>query len=251
MQVVDSPGAGGNRLGKAVWLTPLVVGLAAGTLFLAFPEIDLAAARLFHAPETGFVGQRLGWVRALRQAFVVLYFGTIALCLAGLVLTWRGRLQWLRLGRVQWVFLAACLAAGPGLVANLILKDQWGRARPKQIVEFGGTKVFTPPLLPASQCRRNCSFISGEAASTYVTFYAATVLVPQWSVPLVIAGTLGGLATGLVRMSQGAHFLSDVVFAGVFMALTVLLVRALVLRDRRSADPIAPVPIERAPDPQP
>jgi lipid A 4'-phosphatase len=126
-----------------------------------------------------------------------------------------------------------------------------GRARPKQIVEFGGTKVFTPPLLPASQCRRNCSFISGEAASTYVTFYAAAVLVPQWSVPLVIAGTLGGLATGLVRMSQGAHFLSDVVFAGVFMALTVLLVRALVLRDRRSADLIAPVPIERAPDPQP
>jgi membrane-associated phospholipid phosphatase len=32
-------------------------------------------------------------------------------------------------------------------------------------------------------------------------------------------------------MSQGAHFLSDVVFAGVFMALTVLLLRWLILRD--------------------
>jgi len=45
----------------------------------------------------------------------------------------------------------------------------------------------------------------------------------------VIAGTVGGLATGLVRMAQGAHFLSDIVFAGVFMALTVLVVQRLML----------------------
>ena len=32
-------------------------------------------------------------------------------------------------------------------------------------------------------------------------------------------------------MSQGAHFLSDIVFAGVFMALVVLLLRWLLLRE--------------------
>jgi lipid A 4'-phosphatase len=230
MPAIDSPGLGsGARPAGIAWRVAVIAGLAAGALFLAFPQIDLAVARLFHAPEGGFTGQRLGWVRALRQAFVVLYFGTIALTLAGLVLTWRWRPHWLQLGRVHWLFLAACLAAGPGLVANLVLKDQWGRARPKQIVEFGGTKAFTPPLLVASQCPRNCSFVSGEAASTYVTFYAAAALVPQWSVPLVVAGTVGGLATGLVRMAQGAHFLSDVIFAGVFMALLVLALRGLIL----------------------
>jgi lipid A 4'-phosphatase len=234
MPVGDSAGARASRWDRAAWLAPLAVGLAAAVLFLARPEIDLEAARLFHTPETGgFVGQRLGWVRALRQAFVVLYFGTIALTLAGLVLTWRRRPRWLHLGSMQWAFLAVCLAAGPGLVANVVIKDNWGRARPKHVVELGGAKAFTPPLLPAGQCRRNCSFISGEAASTYVTFYAAAALLPQWSVPLVVAGTAGGIATGLVRMSQGAHFLSDVVFAGVFMALTVLLARALMLRDGR------------------
>ena len=221
----------GGRPMWIVWGLPVASGAIAGAVFLAVPEIDLAAARAFHAPDTGFVGRRLGWVEALRQAFVVLYFGTIALCLAGLALTWRARRQWLSLGSRQWLFLAACLAAGPGLVANLVFKDQWGRARPAQIVEFGGAKAFTPPLLIADQCRRNCSFVSGEAASTYVTFYAAAALVPPWSAALAIAGTLGGLAAGLVRMSQGAHFLSDVVFAGVFMALTVLLLRRLILRD--------------------
>ena len=36
---------------------------------------------------------------------------------------------------------------------------------------------------------------------------------------LLAVGTLAGLAVGVVRIAQGAHFLSDIVFAGVFMAL--------------------------------
>jgi lipid A 4'-phosphatase len=222
-----------------LWGLPVATGVAAGAVFLAAPEIDLAAARFFHAPAVGFVGRQLVWVEVLRQAFVVLYFGTIALCLVGLAQIWRGRPRWLRLGKAHWLFLAACLAAGPGLVANLVLKDNWGRARPRHVAEFGGAKAFTPPLVIAGECRRNCSFVSGEASSTYVTLYAAAALVPQWSVALVTIGTVGGLATGLVRMSQGAHFLSDVIFAGVFMALTVLALRALLLRDRVGAGPPA------------
>jgi lipid A 4'-phosphatase len=212
------------------WGLPVATGVAAAAIFLSMPEIDLVVARLFYASDTGFVGHRLVWVHALRWAFIVLYYAILALCLAGLALIWRGRPRWLGLGKMHWLFLAACLAAGPGLVANLILKDQWGRARPRHVVELGGAKVFTPPLVFSDQCPRNCSFVSGEASSTYVTFYAAAVLIPQWSATLVVVGTVGGFATGLVRMSQGGHFLSDVVFAGVFMALTVLLLRRLMLR---------------------
>ena len=245
------PGWRGGGPTWLLWGAPLAIGVVAGGVFLAMPEIDLAVARLFHAPETGFVGRRLVWVELLRQAFVALYFGTIALCLAGLVVIWRGRAQWLGLGRLQWLFLAACLAAGPGLIANLVFKDQWGRARPNRVVELGGTKQFTPPLVMTKQCRRNCSFVSGEASSTYVTFYAAAALFPQWSVALVIAGTVGGLATGLIRMAQGAHFLSDIVFAGVFMALTVLALREMMLRGRLSSRPAAPMAAQPAPDPPP
>jgi lipid A 4'-phosphatase len=228
-------------------MATLAIGIGAGAVFLAMPEIDLAAARLFYAPETGFVGRHLVWLEALRQAFIVLYFGTVALCLVGLISIWRGRPQWLGMDRVRWLFLAACLATGPGLVANLVFKDQWGRARPAQIVEFGGRKQFTPPLVMTDQCRRNCSFVSGEASSTYVTFYAAAALFPQWSAALVIAGTVGGLATGLIRMAQGAHFLSDIVLAGVLMALTVLGLRELMLRGARSE----PSPAQPLPSPRP
>ena len=224
-------GLGAPILPSLAWIVTFAVGGIAGAAFLAVPQIDLAVAHTLYSPETGFVGRDLPGVRALRQVFVVLYFGILALSLAGLALTWLRRHQWLRLGKMHWLFLAACLAAGPGLVANLVLKDQWGRARPRQVVEFGGSKTFTPPLMPSNQCNRNCSFVSGEAASTYVVFYAAAALFPQWSVALVVAGTVGGFLTGLVRMSQGAHFLSDIVFAGVFMALVVLLLRWLLLRE--------------------
>jgi lipid A 4'-phosphatase len=230
MPIADDAQIG--RAGQAwTWLS--VAATLATLLFLGNPDIDLAASRLFYAGNAVFVGQHLAWVDALRDAFRGLFIGAIAFCVAGLLLTWQVRPQWLHLRKLHWVFLAACLAVGPGLVANLILKDHWGRARPRQAVEFGGTKAFTPPLLPARQCPRNCSFVSGEAASTFVVPYALAILIPRWSVVLVTAGTAGGLAAGVVRMAQGAHFLSDVVFAGVFMALVVLLLRALILRDQR------------------
>src|SRR5262249_15881627 len=127
-------GAGGGRVAWALWGLPVAIGVAAGTVFLALPGIGLGAGRPFFEPGRGLVGGRLGWGEALRWGFRVLYFGTIALCLAGLGLSWRARPQWLGLGRRHWLFLAACLAAGPGLIANLVLKDQWGRARPKQTV---------------------------------------------------------------------------------------------------------------------
>ena len=42
---------------------------------------------------------------------------------------------------------------------------------------------------------------------------------------LVILGLVFGSAAGLLRMAQGAHFLSDVLFAGILMAVTAATIR--------------------------
>jgi lipid A 4'-phosphatase len=42
-----------------------------------------------------------------------------------------------------------------------------------------------------------------------------------------------GTLMGIIRMGQGGHFLSDVVFAGLFMALVVLLLRRLLLASEK------------------
>jgi len=221
--------AGASRFLRVFLLSSLALGVVAGVMFLAFPGIDLAVSRTFYSGSRGFAGQSAVLVVGLRIVFVIVFWLCVAAAAAGLWMTRDRKRAWRRLTFPQWLFLAICLAMGPGVVANLMLKDHWGRARPRQVVEFGGTKTFTPPLIPTNQCPRNCSFVSGEAAAIFLPFYAAAFVVPQGSVLLVAAGTVLGLASGAVRVSQGGHFLSDVIFAGVFMALTAGLVYWAVL----------------------
>lgn len=213
----------------------LTLGAAAGAMFLAFPEIDLAVSRAFYSGNGNFPGRSAFLVVGLRVLFVIVFWLCVAVAAAGLWMTRDRKRAWLHLAFPQWLFLAICLAMGPGIVANLVLKDHWGRARPRHVSEFGGSKTFTPPLIPAKQCSRNCSFVSGEAAAIYLPFYAVAFVAPQWAGVLVAAGTLLGFASGAVRIVQGAHFLSDVIFAGVFMALTAGLVYWAVLGRRGPA----------------
>jgi lipid A 4'-phosphatase len=229
--------ASSKKLRSGMWNWALGLGVLAAIAFLAFPAIDLAVSRQFHSDYGAFVGQSLGWVKGARWVFAILFYFFIAAVIAGLFLTRRHARTWLGLASAQWLFLAICLAAGPGLVANVVFKDHWGRARPKQVIEFGGSRMFTRALIPSRECDRNCSFIGGEAASLFLPFYAGSLVMPQSAALLLVSGTLLGLAAGLVRIAQGAHFLSDIVFAGVFMALTVVAVHSIMFRrdPRRAA----------------
>jgi lipid A 4'-phosphatase len=214
-----------------VWSGYLSLALAAGAVLVAFPELDLWLAHATYTPGAGFVGWRLGWLGSVRTIFIVFYFSCLGLSLACWLAT---RLGYARhFSHQQWRFLFVCLIVGPGLLANVGFKDQWGRARPKHIAAFGGGKVFTPALLPTNQCKRNCSFVSGEASSVFAPFYAAAAIAPQWAAPLIVVGTTAGLAAGIVRMLQGAHFLSDVVFAGLFMALMAIVLHRLMFAPSR------------------
>src|SRR5262245_20961434 len=226
-----------GRLPARLLAGALALGVLAELACLVSPDVDLIVSAAFHIGNGTFSGQSSAWVKMLRNLFLGLFYLTIAAALVGLLVTRYRSRAWLHLEFSQWLFLAVCIAVGPGLVANVIFKDHWGRARPKQVIEFGGAKVFTPPLMPTDQCTNNCSFVSGEAASIFMPFYAAALLLPQWAGVALISGTLLGLAAGLVRISQGAHFLSDVIFAGVFMALTAALVHRALLEQvsRREA----------------
>jgi len=210
----------GRTWPASLWFYACAFGLLATMVFLWFPKIDLSISGAFHVHSGTFSGQSLQWVQALRGSFTGAFYLSVAISLAGLVLTRNRTRRWLSLDDKQWLFLAICLGMGPGVLANVVLKDHWGRARPKQVVEFGGAKTFTPPIIPTDQCANNCSFVSGEAAAIFMPFYALGLIVPQWTMTLLVAGTVCGIAAGFVRVAQGAHFLSDVIFAGVFMAIT-------------------------------
>jgi lipid A 4'-phosphatase len=222
-----APDSASRLVARRLGLGALAAGALATVVWLAFPGIDLAVARMFYRGGGRFTGLEIQFVGLLRNALIGAFFGTALVAIvAAYSLHKRGGV-WLGLDKYRWLFVAICLGLGPGVVTNLIVKDQIGRARPKSVQEFGGDRTFTPALQASRQCTRSCSFVSGEASSSFVIFYAAAVAMPQAAPALIALGTIAGLLTGLVRMLQGAHFLSDVVFAGVFMALTVSLAYVL------------------------
>src|SRR6516162_1159395 len=132
-------------------------------IFLFAPRVDLATSGLFYDPERGFVLTSSPPILLLFHAIPWIAGGTIILGAVGASwLLLLGRPLW-RLDRKALIFLVASTAAGPGFLANTLLKDHWGRARPTQIEAFGGTHHFTPAPLPAAECDRNCAFVSGHA----------------------------------------------------------------------------------------
>lgn len=203
---------------------------ASGVLVLmvtVFPSLDLLIARQFYTGGGHFLGEAGLISRGLRNVFIAVYFVGCGVCVAALLIT-RDRVRsFLSISFSKWLFLALCLSIGPGVVANLALKDQLGRARPRDVVEFGGTQNFTAALVPSKECVRNCSFVCGESSSIFALFFAGACLWRRWSMTMILSGLAAGGVAGLVRMSQGAHFLSDVVYSAVFMALSVLALRWL------------------------
>ena len=195
------------------------LGLLGAVLFAGFPQIDIAFSRLFHTsdgkfllarPSATFVRELFGWLFLLACAAALVGFLTIA---------FTSRRPPLQTGFAAWLYLVLCLGIGPGLVANLLFKDQWGRARPAQIVEFGGAKQFTPALTRSDQCGHNCSFVSGEASSYFAIGFALALLSDIARRRRLFLGALAlGSLVGLIRIGAGGHFLSDVFFAAIFMA---------------------------------
>lgn len=220
----------------------LYLGLVAASLalFLRFPGIDLAVSGLFYTPGQGFALAHSPPVLLLHQAVPWITRGLVVFALfAALWLFLFERPLW-RLDGKALFFLVLSFALGPGLLANTVLKDHWGRARPAQVAEFGGARHFTPAGPPVAECPANCSFVSGDAALGF-GFVAFAFLVPQGRrrrQAQAAALAFGG-AVGFARIAAGGHFLSDVVDAGLLVyGLAWLLHEAIIERDVFASRPV-------------
>lgn len=203
-----------------VFCAACATGLLAAFLFSAVPGIDLWTSHLFFSEDGTFAFSRPSLGADIRDLLRIGFALVCTASVAGFIsLGFLGR-KLGRLGLAGWAYIALCAAIGPGLVANLGFKDHWGRARPSQIVEFGGTRTFTPPLQRTDQCESNCSFISGEASNYFMIGFAFAYLASGvMRRRLFMIAIAAGSFAGLIRIGGGGHFLSDVVFSGVFMAL--------------------------------
>ena len=235
-----------NRTGLVI---ALAIALVTGIVFGVWPQLDIELAALFYDPVTrSFSAYNSDWVIHARDAATLLISALAAPAFFAVFgkLVAPGR-RMLIAGRAA-LFLIATLAVGPGLLANVILKDHWARMRPVDVPQLGGHERFTAWWDPRGPCPENCSFIAGEPSGAFWTLAPAALAPPQWR-PVAYAGAiLFGVAMGALRMAGGGHFFSDCVFAGVFMFLVVWTAHGLIYRWRptRLTDAAVERPLERA-----
>ena len=199
---------------------------------LTFPGVDLSLSGLFYVPGTGFTWSADGVLEFVRAAVPDIIVGSFVVC----VLLWiAGRLnaEWpWRITTPRMTYLFLTLLVGPALIVEGILKPFWGRARPKDIELFGGEQAYTLPWQIANECAHNCSFVSGHVAVAFWLTAYAYLLSSKWRAAAIAAGVIVGLGMGLVRVAQGAHFLSDAIAAGFIVILVNEILARLVLNRR-------------------
>lgn len=214
----------------------VAAGLALILAALAYvPGVDILASGLFYSEKEWFFWRYVPVLEFVRKSLPQYIIGAGVLFLSAGVVNLIFKKRFLNMTKEAMLYLVLTMGLGPGLVVNLILKENWGRARPTTVTEFGGKLAFTPPFVISDQCADNCSFASGHASIAFWTVALALLAPKPWRTPLVWTALVFGFLIGMVRVVQGAHFLSDVVTAGLITVGIAFALRPWLLKDRFQA----------------
>src|SRR6476646_7410204 len=183
------------RMNRTGFIVALAIAVVAGVAFGLYPELDLRIARYFYVFED-----------TSHNMFALRIYPP------------------LMLARNVGLWIAA------GLLANVLLKDHWGRSRPIDVKQLGGNERFVAWWDPRGDCTANCSFVSGDVAGAFWTIAPAALAPPQWRAIAYGAALAHGTGMAAIRVVAGGHFPSDVIFAGVFTFLIVWTAYALIYR---------------------
>jgi len=216
-----------------------VAALIVASVVLRWTSLDLAVSGWFYDPASK------SWPWFSNSVCTLFYHGGtypafgLAVCgvilgLWGLLSPWR-RGRYLRAGTFLWIVFFL----GPGLVVNTGLKVHWGRPRPHQVMEFGGALPFVPVGTRSRLEQDNRSFPSGHAAVAFFLIAPAFVVDrrrPQLARRLLATGLLFGTAMSAVRVVQGGHFASDVLWSAAIVYFTCVVCARVLLNPRCATD---------------
>lgn len=235
---MDSDGSRSPPLSPLAALVPAV--LLAALLLIDTGPLDFAVQRVFYTAEVGFVGRHVWWLENVFHDFLkqaVIAFAAVIALLWLLSLTRQRWRQWRRsLG-----YLVLAMSVSSGLVASL--KDVTGVHCPWDLREFGGAYTYVPVGAtrksdePPGRC-----WPAGHAAtgfSLFALFFVLRDRRPLLARRVLVAVIVFGSLLAIVRMSQGAHFLSHSVATALIVWLVCLLCYRVLLcrRQDSAADP--------------
>ncbi|HHP7240856.1 MAG TPA: phosphatase PAP2 family protein [Cyclobacteriaceae bacterium] len=170
-----------------------------------------------------------GWFMKNDQPWKFLYeFGSVPAMLLGI-----GSLIFipLSLSKIKYagfrkyaLFMVLCLAIGPGILVNLVFKDNFGRPRPRDVSAFEGKEEYVVLWVP-NFSGDGKSFPCGHCSMGFylaLPFFFLRIRKKRLAYVFLMLGLTMGLAIGYSRIVAGGHFLSDVLWSGGFVWLTGL-----------------------------
>jgi len=199
-----------------IWL----LFLACSIIFVSFPQIDIEVASLFYDgaefPLNGTLIEEF-FYNSVRPLIIFLTLSSIAI----FIYNYTKKKNLLNINSKAMLFIVLFLTIAPLLIVNTTLKENWGRARPAQTIDFGGQKEFTPAFMMSNQ--GGYSFSSGHAAAAF-SLLGFALLAKRRQKLFITTVLVYGTLVSLARMAAGGHFLSDVVtsFFIVYIATHVL-----------------------------
>ena len=196
--------------------------------FILFPKFDIFFSKLFFFEEK-FISDKYIFIRSLRSFLkdLMIVISIVSLLLIIVNIFFKMKKKTFLKPRTKLILIGFIVGPviGCGLIANFYFKDNWGRARPINIQEFGGEKIYTQPFIISDQCERNCSWISGEASAAF-SFIAGTIIIK--SPIFFLLNIIFGIIVSFCRIAMGGHFLSDNIFAMIFMIYLAIIYKYLV-----------------------
>lgn len=214
----------------ADFVLPVII-LIAATSLIAITNTDLTLSALFCLDGKWPIGDQQPW----HFLYLLDRGPSIALGVAGLIAAiiggiYKQRRSWVRPG----LFLVLLLVIGPGVLVNVVFKEYWGRPRPREIVQFGGTKEFLHPW-QKGVAHKGRSFPSGHASAAFylsAPFFLLRRRNPREAQLYLAGGLLFGVLMSIARITQGGHFLSDTLWAWGMVHLTAVALYYLLRLDQ-------------------
>lgn len=186
-----------------IWMSFIVLSF----IFIFFPQIDITLSAPFYNGENFYLKGSLYerfFYNSVKILLILFTVGSFGIYIYNRI----KKKNLLGIDSRVIIYIVLVLSIAPGLIVNATLKDHWGRARPAQIVQFGGDKEFTPAFIPSNQ--NGHSFSSGHTAAAF-SFIGFALLAKRrrrfWMGLALAYGTLVSFA----RLIAGGHFFSDIV----------------------------------------
>ena len=206
-----------------VWIAFILCSIS----FVLYPQMDLYITSLVYDDGFYLKGStyEVFFYKSVPIVVTTLAVGSIAIFLFNLL----KNKNVLYIDKKTIIYIVLVLSLAPGLIVNTTFKQNWERARPGEIKEFGGNKTFSPAFIISDQGGN--SFSSGHGAAAFSVLGFALLARKRRQLWITLALSYG-VAVSFARIIGGGHFFSDNVTSFFIVYITTYILYHYIIEKR-------------------